>query len=76
MEVLFGLQESKAKVASYYTDVRLAIDDRIDVVVDYQPQSGINNALLYSQKWNEHAAEMQHVHNLPELTQLLRSNKI
>lgn len=74
--IIVGLQQSKAHVISHFDDVRLAIDDRPDVVLDYSVHSGLNNAFLYSQKWNEHASDLKRVHSLLELNELLRSNSI
>lgn len=74
--IIVGMQQSKADVISHFDNIRFAIDDRPDVVVDYHIRSGLNNALLYSQKWNEHATELKRVHSLTELTELIRSNII
>lgn len=74
--IIVGLQQSKSHVVSHFDNVRFAIDDRPDVVLDYSVHSGLNNAFLYSQKWNEHASDLKRVHSLLELNELLRSNSI
>lgn len=74
--MIVGMNDSKAEAISHMRNVRLAVDDRPDVVLDYQLRSQLNNAFLYSQHWNSHATDMKRVDSLEQLTTLIRSHTI